>query len=290
MPTWAIPIHVEYELLNTTPNVVHAQIGFPLAPCSLSDFIANKSYDFLSGGSATCVKQPRMALLVDGHKVTGRWDFVFLRDGKPFGAGEDRLAVKIKALIGLVRDPVDKFYAEDSVFLASAKNLCAEMGGRMVKENCTAFGAITVHQTFLWEFAFAPGRTVHVVHDYTVNASWNIEASEAYHFDAFCLADPEMRTVWAKHLADLKRAEDTGRVEDAYPTEFFTEYVLKTGALWAGPIKDFELLIRKSAAAQMVSTCFSGRSKTGPLEFSAHRSDFTPTEDLRVLYLPAPAK
>jgi hypothetical protein len=37
----------------------------------------------------------------------------------------------------------------------------------------------------------------------------------------------------------------------------YTEYVLRTGTQRAGPIKEFELVIRKSSPTQLVSTCFS---------------------------------
>lgn len=287
-PVWGIPIHVEYELRNTTGRGVEARIGFPLAACSLGDYIQAKHLDFLSGSAATCVKDPKMSLSVDGRQTTGQWDFVFLRDGAALrdGASDINLGKRISALINLVKDPERKFYVEDIEFLNAAKSLCDELGGTINGPDCTAFGRIAVHRTFLWTHAFAPGATVHVVHDYQVTASWNLHPDEVFHSDVFCVGNSTSRSAWNQYLENLKHEEAEQRFEGVYPREFFTEYVLRTGALWAGPIRDFDLLIRKSSPDQLVSTCFSGLVKTSPTEFRARRIDFSPSEDLRVLYLP----
>jgi hypothetical protein len=36
----------------------------------------------------------------------------------------------------------------------------------------------------------------------------------------------------------------------------------------------------------LVFTCFSGLVKTNAVEFRAHRTNFSPAEDLRILYIP----
>ena len=216
-------------------------------------------------------------------------DFVFLRDGRPLGGSspDTNLGAKLAALINLVRDPQDKFYEEDPAFLKAAKELCTELGGQIIGADCKAFARISVHRTFLWEHTFVAGAKAHVVHDYRVNASWNLHPADVFPSDAFCLGDSSTRSVWAKYLEGLQKKQAVRSVNDnyPYPREFFTEYVLRTGALWAGPIKDFELVVRKSSPAQLISTCFSGLTKTSAIEFRAHRVDFKPDEDLRVLYL-----
>jgi hypothetical protein len=286
-PLWTIPIHVEYDLQNTSARMVQAHIGFPLAACSLGDYIWAKHLDFISGSASTCVKEPKMSLAVEGRPVAGRWDFVFLRDGAPLGDGSPDVGLgkTISALINMVHDPQESFFREDPAFLKAAKNLCTQLGGQMKEADCSAFRRISVHRTFLWEHAFTAGAKAHVVHDYRVSASWNLHPADVFPSDAFCLGDSSTRSVWAKYMEDLRQKEAAGRVEETYPREFFTEYVLRTGALWAGPIKDFELVIRKSSAAQLVSTCFSGLTKTSSVEFRVHRVDFKPVEDLRILYL-----
>jgi hypothetical protein len=80
-----IPIHVEYDLQSSSAQRIEARIGFPLAACSLRDYLSAKYGSFVTDSAATCVKEPKMSLNVDGRPVSGRWDFVFLRDGAPLG-------------------------------------------------------------------------------------------------------------------------------------------------------------------------------------------------------------
>ena len=60
-------------------------------------------------------------------------------------------------------------------------------------------------------------------------------------------------------------------------------YVLKTGANWAGPIRSFKLTIDPGASDHLVSFCPGRLKPTGPnaLEFTA--KDFTPESDLKIL-------
>ena len=60
-------------------------------------------------------------------------------------------------------------------------------------------------------------------------------------------------------------------------------YVLKTGANWAGPIRSFKLTIDPGASDRLVSFCPGSLKPTAPnaLEFSA--TDFKPESDLKIL-------
>jgi hypothetical protein len=62
-------------------------------------------------------------------------------------------------------------------------------------------------------------------------------------------------------------------------------YILKTGANWSGPIKDFRLVIDKGEASNLVSFCGTGIKKIGATQFEIRKSDFTPDKDLHVLIL-----
>ena len=62
-------------------------------------------------------------------------------------------------------------------------------------------------------------------------------------------------------------------------------YVLKTGANWAGPIKNFKLTVDKRNPNRLVSFCADHIKVISPtvVEFTA--SDFTPDKDLKILIL-----
>jgi hypothetical protein len=294
---WEIPFHIEYDLENVSGTLVQARIGFPLPSCSLNDYVGSKIRDFVTGSAATCVKEPPMSLEVDGKAVSGQWDYVFLRNGAPFEATPSNLGLgrKLATVIDLARlvELVPNTLDEDPAFGPALLAICTQLGGTLHERECSAFEGISLHRTFVWEYEFAPRAKAHVVHDYKVTASWNLHPEDVFSFDAFCLADPTTRTAWSKYRDDLRKGEEqwykAQQSDYPYPREFFTEYVLHTGALWAGPIRDFELVIRKSSPAQLISTCFKGLTKTSATEFRTHRVDYKPAEDLRILYL-APAK
>ena len=60
-------------------------------------------------------------------------------------------------------------------------------------------------------------------------------------------------------------------------------YVLRTGANWAGPIRSFKLTIDPGASDRLVSFCPGRLKPTAPnaLEFTA--KDFKPEGDLKIL-------
>jgi hypothetical protein len=71
-------------------------------------------------------------------------------------------------------------------------------------------------------------------------------------------------------------------------TPNYLEYILVTGANWAGPIKNFRLVIDKGSPNNLVSFCGSNVRKIGPTQFEVRMSNFTPKSNLNVLIL-APA-
>jgi hypothetical protein len=63
------------------------------------------------------------------------------------------------------------------------------------------------------------------------------------------------------------------------------EYILTTGANWAGPIREFTLVVDKGVPENLVSFCGHGVRKVGPTQFEMRKSNFIPTQNLSVLIL-----
>ncbi|MBR1155202.1 DUF4424 domain-containing protein [Bradyrhizobium sp. JYMT SZCCT0428] len=86
-------------------------------------------------------------------------------------------------------------------------------------------------------------------------------------------------------LAQLDKIAGGGQANKAMIQERRVSYVLKTGANWAGPIKDFRLLVDKAGKELLVSFCTGSlkQSSEGALEFNA--TDFTPDRDIKLLFL-----
>ena len=86
-------------------------------------------------------------------------------------------------------------------------------------------------------------------------------------------------------LAELDRIAGAGQANKAMLQERRVSYVLKTGANWAGPIKDFRLVVDKFGKDQLVSFCAGNlkQSSAEALEFSA--TEFTPDRDIKFLFI-----
>jgi hypothetical protein len=97
----------------------------------------------------------------------------------------------------------------------------------------------------------------------------------------FCVNDDFLKLVDALESSD--KAKKAGIVERRI------SYVLTTGANWAGPIKDFHLVVDKGQADRIVSFCGQdmqkGIQKISATQVDLHATDFTPSQDLNVLIL-----
>ena len=62
-------------------------------------------------------------------------------------------------------------------------------------------------------------------------------------------------------------------------------YVLKTGANWAGPIKDFKIVIDKGSPDRLISFCLDNVKKISSTAFQVRKKDFTPERDLKILLI-----
>lgn len=82
------------------------------------------------------------------------------------------------------------------------------------------------------------------------------------------------------------RAREQAKMESGSPfSEQRIEYILKTGANWAGPIRDFRLIVDKGDADSLVSFCGEGVKRISPTRFEMRATDFTPQRDLSILIL-----
>jgi hypothetical protein len=90
----------------------------------------------------------------------------------------------------------------------------------------------------------------------------------------------------AAFIAAATRVQQAAvKAKNTYVSEERIEYVLKTGANWAGPIGDFTLTVDKGKRDNLVSFCANGVEKIPPTQFRVHYKNFTPTADLAILIL-----
>ena len=147
----------------------------------------------------------------------------------------------------------------------------------------------TLQTTYYWEQTFAARAETTIEHRYkpSLGASvqtslgspdapkepWYDEYKEKYCFDF-------------EFLAAVERARKAANRKGGAPfAEERIDYILKTGANWSGPIKEFRLVVDKGAADSLVSFCGDDVKKISETQFEMKKTDYTPDGNLAVLIL-----
>jgi hypothetical protein len=135
-----------------------------------------------------------------------------------------------------------------------------------------------VNVTHHWTQTFPPGQDVKVEHRYRPVAGGFFSPEERYPSAALDKELTQAFCVGPTLLASLKR-------NPAYLRT--VGYILKSGANWRGPIRRFRLTLTKAKPRDKISVCLPDTRKVSPSQFVVDRTNFTPTADLRVLFIPA---
>jgi Domain of unknown function (DUF4424) len=153
----------------------------------------------------------------------------------------------------------------------------------------------TPYYTFMWDVrtsvtrkqVFAAGKTVAVHHTYKPVSGGSVAGNLApdvrnagwakTHFAQYCV-DKGWFKAFDKALHQHQTSENT-----APYSEVWLGYVLKSGANWKGPIKDFRMVVDKGKAENLVSFCAESVKKISDTQFEVVKKNFEPKADLLVL-------
>ncbi len=143
--------------------------------------------------------------------------------------------------------------------------------------------------TYYWEQMFPAKAEVVIEHRYKPSVGASVQTSlgspneskepwfEDYK-DKYCL-DYEF-------LAAVERARRASNSKFGAPyNEERIDYILKTGANWSGPIKEFRLVVDKGEADSLVSFCGQDVKKISDTQFEMKKIEYTPEGDLAILIL-----
>jgi hypothetical protein len=136
---------------------------------------------------------------------------------------------------------------------------------------------------------FPVGRPVTVEHSYAPIAGGSVGGSldpqyrnadtERHYADTYCADASFLSGITGRYTQARRRNADA----QILASEVWLGYVLKSGANWAGPIRDFTLTVDKGKANSLVSFCGTGVRRITPTQFQMRRTNFTPTQDLNIL-------
>lgn len=141
----------------------------------------------------------------------------------------------------------------------------------------------TLKTTHYWTQIFPAGEEVEIRHVYvpaiggtsstTFGAQGDWGAASAEYRERYCVD------------AAFEQGARRGRERGLHYTEAWLDYVLTTGANWAGPIRDFRLVVDKGSEDNLVSFCGSGVRRISPTQFEVRYENYTPDRDMNVLIL-----
>jgi uncharacterized protein DUF4424 len=148
----------------------------------------------------------------------------------------------------------------------------------------------TLKTSVVRQQTFPPGKPVTVEHRYRTSVGLSFDSvlrqglrnkkameSELGRYKAnYCVSD--------EFLKSLDKIAGADEANKAKIVERRISYVLKTGANWAGPIKDFHLVVNTGQPDRLVSFCGEA-TKISPTAFELRAKDFTPTQNLNILIL-----
>jgi uncharacterized protein DUF4424 len=138
---------------------------------------------------------------------------------------------------------------------------------------------------------FPPERKVIVEHKYRPSVGTSPDSNLRWSLRHNKSLSPEVERYRKEYcvsdafLAQLDKRAGNGAPNTSMIQERRINYVLKTGANWAGPIRSFKLTIDPGASDRLVSFCPGKLKPTAgnALEFTA--TDFKPESDLKILII-----
>lgn len=141
----------------------------------------------------------------------------------------------------------------------------------------------TLKTNFYWEQRFAAGRETIIEHRYKPSVGSTVGISE-YQKKQYFREYQRKYCMEPSFLRSVERPTGGSAGSSAF-IEHRIEYILKTGANWAGPIKQFRVVVDKGKATNIVSFCADGVKKIGPTQFEMRVTNFTPAANFYVLIL-----
>ncbi len=245
-------VQVEYSFTNQAKEPVHTQVTFPMPPIyiGLSDHNTLEEFTVWVNNRSQPVSKALVVKLSDGTDITRQFN-------------------------ESTWTPIDvKAFAEEQIAPTKKTALPKEW---FDKDGMPRF---TMSHYYSWQQTFPAGKTTHVRHRYKPSVDTGVPQAP----DVLIADFAKAACIDGRTQAGMKKLANEHGLDWRY-----LRYILLTANNWQGPIKSFELTIKKQQPTQIMSLCFDGElTKIDPLTFKFRAKDFTPRQDLNILFLSRP--
>ena len=273
-------VTVRYVFVNQSPSPVTLTVAFPLPDIYLADG-ANVAFP-----TSDPVNFVGFSTKIDGKPINFTVNQRAALDGKDVTAALRDMGIPLLP-IGAHQLKISELPQQTHDRAVNAGLL--QQTGTNDKGEPLYDPSWTLKTSVVRQQTFPPGKPVSVEHRYRTSVGISFDSvlraglrqnkaleSEVQRYKAnYCVLDDFLRSV--DKLAGADEANKTKILERRI------SYVLKTGANWAGPIKNFRLVVDKGQPDRIVSFCGDGVKKISPTAFEVRASDFTPARDLNII-------
>jgi hypothetical protein len=280
-----ILVRVTYRFTNSSAKDVETLVSFPLPaiPGGIDGYLGDQSYPNWKADLD-------FKTVVDGKpaKLEMRETVSLIGDQKARDA-----EAEVKKMGWPIRHWEDYAFEEKLQQLPEAEKAAALASGLLSQEKGSTYiranWQVTTHVTRMQ--MFPAGKTIIVEHSYkpvvggSVGGMMERSSRKEEYFKeyaaAYCIDKSFINGFDKRRYSGRKDKE--GNEIGQYYSESWLDYVLKSGANWRGPIKDFRLVVDKERPGNLVSFCMTGVKKISPTRFEVRKTNFEPAQDIRIL-------
>lgn len=245
-------VDVEYNFLNTAKQAINTQVTFPMPPIyiGLSDHNTLEDFKLWVNDKPQSVSQALVVKMADGVDISRQFAQFNWTPAEVKAFAEDQVAP-------VKKPPLPKDWFDQD-----------------------GMPRFTMSHYYSWQQNFPAGQVTKVRHSYKPSVDTGVPMPAE-----FIVKDMAKHAcIDAATQAGIKKRESAVGINWAY-----LRYILLTANNWQGPIKSFELTIQKQHPQQIISLCFDGElKKIDPLRFRFSAKDFSPRQDLNILFLAKP--
>lgn len=275
-------VSVKYRFLNQSPNPVTLTVAFPLPDIDLAE---SDNYAFPTADPVNFVG---FETKIDGKPVN------FTIHQKAY-LGEKDVSELVRGAglpllpIGAQQNKLNELAADARARLMDAGLLLP--AGTDAKGQQIYDGGWRVKTSVVRQQTFPPGRPVVVEHRYRTSMGISFDTVLRKALRENKALEPEFqryRTAYCVQddlLKGVDRLAGAAEGNTAKLQERRISYILKTGANWLGPIKEFRLVVDKGKPDRLVSFCLDNVKKISPTAFEVRATNYTPDRDLKILLI-----
>jgi Domain of unknown function (DUF4424) len=275
-------VTVRYHFLNHRPTPVTLTVAFPLPDIDLSEieniaFPSDDPVNFMS--FETKVNGKRIDLTINQRALLGEKDVTAtLRNA---GVAVLPIGSQQKTLADLMPAAREKLVGEGLLVQSGTdeKGKPIYIPGWIVRTSAVRQQTFPPQRPIVVEHRYRTslGVSVDTVLRRSLRQSKGMKAEVDRYRDLYCIS-PAL-------LSSVDKLAGDAEANKAKLREWRISYILKTGANWAGPIRDFKLVVDTGKSERLVSFCASNIKTLSPSSVGVTASDFTPDKNLDILII-----